>query len=81
MEPGTRLDQPVRRAARSAWRRWGLALLRIGLIAAGASVLMRVPLPVLEDWLPVKNVVIAVAAVGLIGKTLFDTLFYDHFWP
>ena len=81
MEPPVRLEQSIRTANRSAWRRWSLALLRIGLIAVGASLLTRVPLPVLDDWLPVKNVIIAAVAVGLIGKTLFDTLFYDHFWP
>lgn len=80
MEPRLSLDQEVRRATRAAWRRWGFALLRISLIAVGASILMRVPLPMV-DWLPVKNVVIAVIAVGLVGKTLFDTLFYDRFWP
>jgi hypothetical protein len=81
MGPHSHLSQPVRQAVRSAWRRWLFAIARICLIALGAAALARVPFPLLDDWLPIKNVVIAIAAVGLIGKTLFDTLFYDHYWP
>jgi hypothetical protein len=65
----------------SAALRWTLLGVRVLGIAAGAAVLGRIPLPLLDEWLPVKNVVIAVAAVALMGKCLYDTLFYDRFWP
>ena len=42
---------------------------------------MRLPLPIVEDWLAIKDVIVAVAAVILSGKCLFDTFFYDHFHP
>ncbi|MFN3649120.1 MAG: hypothetical protein ACK47B_06015 [Armatimonadota bacterium] len=44
-------------------------------------VVARLPVPFLADWLPVRNLVAAVLAVTLAGKTLYDTLFYERFWP
>jgi hypothetical protein len=68
-----------------ARRGWGprllLLLSRVVLIGVGANLLVQVPLPVLDDWLPVKHVAIAVGVVVLIGKALFDTLFFDHYVP
>jgi hypothetical protein len=59
--------------------RWLLTLSRIVIIFLVASILTRLPLPIVEDWLPIKDVVIAVVSVILAGKCLFDTFFYDHF--
>lgn len=81
MGPESQLTQPVRDAVRAAWRRWLFAIGRICLIALGAAVFARLPLPLLDESLPMKNVVVVIVAVGLIGKTVFDTLFYDHYWP
>ena len=53
-----------------------LALLGLGAWAAG-----HVPLPLLDDWLPVRNLVTAAATVMATGKLLYDTLFYDRFQP
>ena len=69
------------RRARTAVDRWVDLALRLATIAVGAWAVSRLPLPLLDDWLPIKNVVIAVVSVGLTGKALYDTLFYDHFWP
>ena len=67
----------------SGARYWPAALLRLAVrlsvITLAAVVATRLPLPVLEDWLPVKNVVVAVMAILLIGKALYDTFFYDRF--
>ena len=38
-------------------------------------------LPIIGDYLPLKNVIVCLAAVILIGKTVLDTLFYDHYRP
>ena len=64
-------------------RYWPAALLRLAIrllvITLAATVATRLPLPVLEEWLPVKNVVVAVMAILLVGKALYDTFFYDRF--
>ena len=59
--------------------RWLLALTRIAVNFLVAALLMRLPLPIVEDWLAIKDVLVAVTAVILSGKCLFDTFFYDHF--
>jgi hypothetical protein len=61
--------------------RWALLALRLAMICLVAWIAIELPMPVLEDWLAVKDVTVAVAAIILSGKVLFDTLFYDHYWP
>ena len=65
-------------------REWVLrgcfALLQLLLIGLAAWFASRIPLPLLDNWLPIKNVVIAIIAVTAAGKCLIDTLFYDRFW-
>ena len=70
------------------WRHWRGPLLRgaefcyrISLIIGYAWVGVRLELPIIADYLPLKNVLVCLAAVLLIGKTIYDTLFYDHFRP
>lgn len=60
---------------------WGAALGRLAAIGAGALLLLAVPMPFLNEWLPVRDVLVVALAVLLAGKCLFDTLFYDRFWP
>jgi len=64
---------------------WGerltLLLLRWAIIAAVAWAALLVPLPVLEGWLPVKDALIVAGAIFWMGKTLYDTLYYDRYWP
>ena len=55
--------------------------LQLMAIALAAWISSQVPLPVLDAWLPVKNVVVAGTAIVLSGKCLYDTLFFDRFWP
>ena len=74
--PATQEPQPLHPALR--WLVLGLDLAVIGLVA---WILMQLPLPVFEGWLPAKNVAVAVGAVMAGGKSLYDTLFYDRFWP
>ena len=67
----------------SGARYWPAALLRLfvrlSAITLAAAIATRLPLPILDEWLPAKNVVVAVLAVLLIGKCLYDTFFYDRF--
>ena len=81
MRRSARLTGPRPERVRTALDRWVDLLLRLATIAVGAMIVSRLPLPLLDDWLPIKNVVIAVVSVGLTGKALYDTLFYDRFWP
>lgn len=60
---------------------WARLVLRP--IGAGAAVwlLFQVPFPILDDWLPLKNIVGAGLGLGLAGKCLYDTLYFDRYWP
>lgn len=66
---------------RGPWQRWLHFVLECVIIGLIAWIAIEMPLPVMDDWLPVKNVLVAGIAVALGGKALYDTLFYDHFWP
>ena len=68
-------------APASPLERWLLALTRIAIIGLATSILARIRLPLIDDWLPMKDIVVAVVGIILAGKCLFDTLFYDHFQP
>jgi len=77
MEPlPTTLSPAVR-----ALRRWGLLCVRLLILGGVAWLLLQLPLPALYEWLPLKNVLVAVGSVLVGGKMLYDTLFYDHFQP
>lgn len=61
--------------------RWLLALSRVAIIGLSAAIISRLHLPMIDDWVPMKQVVIAVTSVILSGKCLFDTLFFDRYQP
>jgi hypothetical protein len=61
--------------------RWLLFALRTSIVLLCAWIAVRLPLPIVQDWLPLRNVVVAGVSILLIGKGLYDTLFYDRFWP
>lgn len=61
--------------------RWLLALSQLAIIGLSAAILVKLRLPVIEDWMPLKQVVVAVVSVILSGKCLFDTLFFDRRQP
>jgi hypothetical protein len=88
--PGSRIDgwNAFSRSAAAWWQRWREPILRLGrlcyrivLIVGYAWVGIMIRLPVITDYLPLKNVLICLAAVILIGKAVLDTLFYDHYRP
>jgi len=64
-------------------RRLVQALVRIVLATALAGIIVLLPAPAeMPLWL--GNLLVAVVVFVLIcyiGKTLIDTLFYDHYWP
>ena len=64
-------------------RRLTQAVVRIVLATALAVIIMALPTPDgLPLWLSNFHVPIVVfLLVCYIGKTLFDTLFYNHYWP
>lgn len=55
--------------------RWLAALEQCAMIAVAATIIALAPLPLVQEWLPIKNVILAAGTVTLIGKTLYDTLF------
>jgi hypothetical protein len=61
------------------WRR----LLRASLLVlAGGGFLLWVPLPMLPlSVLNYREAVVVFGVVVALGKLLYDTLFYDHYWP
>jgi hypothetical protein len=61
--------------------RWLLALSQLAIIGLSAAILVKLRLPIIDDWMPLKQVVVAVASVILAGKCLFDTLFFDRRQP
>lgn len=66
-------------------RAWALPIaelaVRLAAIALGADLLLRVPIPLEGTSLTLVHVLIAFGAVVLIGISVFETLFYDHFRP
>ena len=67
---------PKKRRRASPWVRLGIAWT---LIAAGAWLLLRVPIPYLAELPAVRNLLVVAGAIMLAGKALYDTLFYDRF--
>lgn len=64
------------RAARLLW-----TLVRPPAVGAAVWLAFQLPMPILDDWLPVKHVLAAILAVTSAGATLYDTLFYSRFRP
>ncbi|HEU4752983.1 MAG TPA: hypothetical protein VFU47_07725, partial [Armatimonadota bacterium] len=67
MKPEPAAPRPTRPAPQAPprWERWLALLLRLCAIALGAWIAVHMPLPVLEDWLPVRDVLVVLAAIGL----------------
>ncbi|MCS6829242.1 MAG: hypothetical protein RMM08_08560 [Armatimonadota bacterium] len=61
------------------WRR----LLRASLVVlAIGGVLLFIPLPMLPaSVLTYRQALVVFGIVVALGKLLYDTLFYDHYWP
>jgi hypothetical protein len=55
--------------------------IRLTAIILAAELLLNVPLPLVGTPLTLVHALIALAAVALVGITIFETLFYDHYRP
>jgi hypothetical protein len=55
--------------------------IRLAAIILLAEILLNVPLPLEGTPLTLVHALIAFAAVALVGVTIFETLFYDHYRP
>jgi hypothetical protein len=55
--------------------------IRLAAIILLAEILLNVPLPLEGTPLTLVHALIALAAVVLVGITIFETLFYDHYRP
>ncbi len=64
-------------------RRWGRFLIRASIALAVAFVLMSVPWVIAVPiwWAYIVVPVVVFGTICYLGKTLYDTLFYDHYWP
>src|SRR5689334_6019557 len=64
---------------------WGLPIvelaLRLSAIFLATALLLRAPLPLVGPSLTIVQVLIVFAAVALVGISLYETLFSDHFRP
>ncbi len=57
-----------------------LRLLGVWALIAGVSfLLLRIPIPALDEMPAVRNLVVVAGAVVLAGKVLYDTLFYERY--
>jgi|GEM_PF-2135055 len=66
---------------RGKWLRW-LEALATSVAAIGvAAVLILIPTPFSSPFQNWKNAIIVFVLVCFLGKTLLDTLFYDHYRP
>jgi hypothetical protein len=66
-------------------RDWALPIaelaVRIAAILLAATLLLSLPLPLQGTSLTLVQALIVLAAVALIGITLYETLFYNHYRP
>lgn len=66
----------------SQTRRWIKLLWGSLFIVATGVVLLYIPLPMIPtSVLSYRQVLIVFGVVVALGKLLYDTLFYDHYWP
>ncbi len=79
VEPEWVVHYHVRRRGR--WLRW-LKALATSIVAIGvAMVLILIPTPFSSPFQNWKNAIIVLLLVCFVGKTLLDTLFYNHYNP
>jgi len=66
------------------WRRRLLLLgcrLLVALVVALLFFLLPLPIPLGREVRLAKDALVALILVCFLGKLLYDTLFYDHYWP
>lgn len=63
-------------------RRWRSLLRGALLTLVGGTFFLFVPLPMLPaSVLGYRQALVVFGVVVVLGKLLYDTLFYDHYWP
>ncbi|MGQ9879467.1 MAG: hypothetical protein ACUVSV_01210 [Armatimonadota bacterium] len=63
-------------------RRWRNLLRGVVLTLAIWAFLLFIPLPMLPaSVLGYRQALVVFGVVIALGKLLYDTLFYDHYWP
>lgn len=63
-------------------RRWRNLLRGAVLTLAIGAFLLFIPLPMLSaSVLSYRQALVVFGVVIALGKLLYDTLFYDHYWP
>lgn len=62
--------------------RWRKLMRGSLLVLAVGMLLLFVPLPMLPaSVLTYRQALVVLGIVVALGKLLYDTLFYDHYWP
>jgi uncharacterized membrane protein len=59
--------------------RWGRFLSRLAAILIVAGLLLALPEPADQSVVPIKNAVICLLAVILVGVLIYNTFFYDRY--
>lgn len=63
-------------------QRWRNLVRGVLLILAAGGFLLFIPLPILPaSVLSFRQALVVFCVVAALGKLLYDTLFYDHYWP
>lgn len=71
-------DVPLPPASSFARKLGRLALDLLG-VAGWTWLAIVLPLPVINDYLTVKNALIAFVAIVCVGRAILDTFFYDRY--
>lgn len=62
--------------------RWRCLLRGVMLTLVIGGILLYIPLPMLPaSVLGYRQTLVTFGVVVVLGKLLYDTLFYDHYWP
>ena len=72
-------SEPVLKPGDPMPERWILLLLRLSQAILVAWVGSEISIPALERGLPVKGSIVSLVCVILIGKAVYDTLFYPRY--
>ena len=74
-------SEPVLKSGEPMPERWILLLLRLSQAILVAWVGSEISIPALERELPVKGSIVSLVCVILVGKAVYDTLFYPRYRP
>lgn len=76
---------PLNRLLAPMLREWLVPVVeltvRLAVIILAAEVLLSVPLPLVGTPLTLVHALIALTAVALVGISIYESLFYDHYRP